>query len=265
MTAIRINGFDIGTTFGWVPDGVPGWLAVTPRRIGLANVYGRAGGIVTTVDQYAPRILQIAGTLQKTSATLRRDAEREIQDLCAGGPVHIVVDEGAANPMGIEGHLTGINVTPLVPSMAPIVSRLVADFLCPSGYWQDIDPWSRVITTTARSVQLGTAPSSPIIRIMGAATNPVLTYRSVDGTAQKTLTITGTLAATNDWIDIDMRTGVIRAYVSGVISNAFTTYAITGDFPWAFDPQDGDFATGGWPTLECSAGGCIAYWWSRYQ
>lgn len=265
MTGIRINGFDLGTTFGWYPDGVPNWLNATPRRVAVAPVYGRAGGIITSVDQYGPRMLQIAGTLQDTTASIRREAERQIQDLCASGLVNIVVDDGATPAIGIDGLLTALNITSMVPSMTPTASRLVADFACPTPYWKDVEPTSRVITTTARALTLGNAPSSPIIRIMGAATNPVLTYRDAAGTAQKTLTITGTLLVTNDWLDIDMRTGVIRKYASGVITNGFTSYTITGDFPWAFDPQDGDYLTSGWPTLEISSGTCIAAWWKAFQ
>lgn len=265
MTAIRANGTDLFTAFSFAVVGQPGWLSSAPRRLGRASLYGRAGGMVTTLDQYESRPFQLAGSIQKTTVSLRKEAERQLDDLLSSGIVQLVVDDGDTPLVGVEGYKTRMVVEPFGHSLAPLTSRVTVDFDCPFPYSQELEPTSRVITTTARALALGNAPSSPIIRIMGAATNPVLTYRDAGGTAQKTLTITGTLAATNDWLDIDMRTGVIRKYASGVITNGFESYTITGDFPWAFDPQDGDYLTSGWPTLTCSAGTCIAYWWKAFQ
>jgi phage-related protein len=107
------------------------------------------------------------------------------------------------------------------------------------------------VNSIRTGIPLGTAVSAPLIRVLGAATNPVITYRDKSGAVRQSMTLTITLAAT-DYLEIDCELFTITKYVSGVASNGITLLT-AGDFI-ALDPQDGDYANGVWPTLEISAG-----------
>jgi hypothetical protein len=107
------------------------------------------------------------------------------------------------------------------------------------------------IGATRQAIPLGTAVSAPTIRIMGAATNPVLTYRNAGGTVKQTMGFTVTLAST-DYLEINGELFSITKYASGVASNGMALWT-SGDFP-ALDPQDGYPSIDSYPTLEVSAG-----------
>jgi hypothetical protein len=259
---VRINGTDIGTTLGWYPDDLPQWLSPTPRSLTANTLHRRSGVFPALLRSAAPRVLGIKGTLTATSLANRRTAERQIADLVYGGEATITVDDGTT-ALQTTGVATALSIVPFGVSLAPLALRIEAEFTCPDPTWRESEPTSQILGATRQTLALGTAPSTPIIRIMGSATNPVLTYRNAGGTAIKTCTFTVTLAAADDWLDIDMRTGLCVLSDNAVTSNGLS-YLSAGDFPWAFDPQDGDYGTSAWPTLEVSAGTGVAYWWKRY-
>jgi len=138
----------------------------------------------------------------------------------------------------------------LLPFKADLSFTLVAR--------EDIEGTSVALTTTARQVPLGTASSGGLVTIMGAATNPVLTYADAGGNTVQTMTFTITLAASNDFLEVDLDKQTILKSVSGTrtTDNSIPT---AGKF-FSLDPADAAPAGPVWPSLKLSAGtGLIAY------
>ena len=265
--SLKVNGIDLAT-YGFSLSDAGAAFDATERTMGFAPIYGRAGTLATTATEGA-RTIVLTGTLTSTANTVsaRVSNEESIKDLLRSGLVTLQRDDASTTVRQIKGYVTQLGLAPIGHPVAPTDMRMTARIACPDPCWTETEPTSQVLGATRATLALGTAPSSPVVRIMGAATDPVLTYRDAGGTSQNTLTLaSGTLNATNDWVDIDMRTGVITKYASGATSSGWTAFVatITGVFPFAFDPQDGDYTTAAWPTLELSSGTGIAYWWKAY-
>lgn len=263
MTAILVNGTDLGATYGLYADRIGGWLGATEVSLGLVNVAGRDGGLAVPATVRRGRRIEIAGTLRKDSASDRRAAERQVGDLVRSGAVRLVVDDGLSGLMQTEARLHSLITVPFGPSLTPLASRFTMAFEAESPYWRDVEPTTRSVAATATryTVPLGTAPSAPIIRVMGSATTPTLTYRDAGGASVWTLTL-ATLAS-DEYLDIDMGTGKVTFVDSGVTSNGLSKIT-AGDFPWGLDPQDGDYGTAAWPTVEISAGSAEILWWRNW-
>lgn len=264
MTAILIDGIDIGTNFGWYPDGVPGWLDGAGRTPGVANLVEAMGGILTT-KVYGTRELQIAGTMKSTTVQLLRDAEHQIRDLLNAGVSTIQVNDGSTPTRTVRGSLRSLSMTPLVPSLGGLATRVQASFLCPDPTWKAIEPTVRhlVAAATRYDLALGTAPSMPIIEIMGAATTPTVTYRDAGGQSVWALTLP-TLTSTESML-IDCTRGVITKYASGVATDGISLLTAGQTyFPKPFDPQDGNYALAFYPSIETSTGTGRAIYYKRW-
>ena len=262
MTAIRVNGIDLADRFGFYADTISGWLGMTTLATPAVSVYGRDGGVALPASVGAGRAVQIGLTTQATTQEIRRERERGLAALLRAGRIRFHVDDGLTGPVQIEGRLRALTILPFGPSLSPLASRATIDLLCDDEvYWRDVEPTTRALAVagTRYPVPLGTAPSSPIIRIMGSATDPSVTYRDAGGAAVRTMGFTVTLAST-DYLDIDMRRGRIQKVASGVATNGIALLT-SGQFPWALDPQDGERETAAWPTLEVSTGtGEVLFW-----
>lgn len=262
--SILVNGTDLTTVSTYVKD-ERGVLDIPGRQVTSIPIYGRASALLVGTGVGLPRTLEINALLAPSPATAaaRRTAEDSLKNLLANSLIRIVWNDGYNTARMIEGRLDGAVVIrasnhPIAPEGAEVSFRVI----CSDAYWRDQEPTSRVLGATRATLPLGTAPSSPVIRLIGAATTPVLTYRDAGGASTRTLSM-GTLNA-NEWYDIDTRQGTLTKYVSGTASESLGAIS-AGDFPWALDPQDGDWTTSQWPTLEVSSGTGIAYWWKAFQ
>jgi len=265
MTAVLVNGVNLGTRFGFYADRVTGWLGTATVATSSVTLRGRDGGMAVPAVGGEGRRIEVAGTLRAETVTARRDAERGVADLVRSGRVRLVVDDGLAGAMQIEGRLQAATFVPFGPSLSPLASRGTLAFVCEDEpYWRDVEPTTRAVAavSTRYTVPLGTAPSSPIIRIMGSATNPVLTYRDAGGASVRSITFTATLTS-SEYLDIDMRRGRVQRVTSGAAANGLSLIT-GGDFPWGLDPQDGDYGTSAWPTVEVSAGTAEILWWRQW-
>lgn len=268
MTAVLINGVSLATRFGLYVDRIGGWLPGTAVSGPRVTVLGRAGGLRTGPAETESRRIEIGGTIRKDSASDRRDAERGVADLVRSGRVRLVVDDGLAGATQIEGRLESLATVPFGPSLNPLAVRITAVFRCDEEpYWRDVEPRTVALATagTRYPIPLGTAPSSPIIRLMGTGSNPVLTYRDAGGAAVHTLTTGSHTLASDEYLDLDMRRGKAVHYDSGVADNPTNqSVVLSAAFPFALDPQDGDYGTSAWPTLEVSAGSAEVLYWRRW-
>ena len=266
MTAFTVDGVDLATVCSTYVRDESGVLTVPGRRVSPIALSGSAGALLTATGDGLIRSIDVTAILRPSPATAvaRRTAEDLLKDVLSSGLHRFLWDDGVNSARVIDGAIDGpVSIRaanhPIAPEGADVAFRI----LCRDAYWKAAEPTLRALAVAATryTLPLGTAPSSPIIRIM-AATNPVLTYRSAGGTSLRTMTFTVTLAST-DYLDINMQTRKIVKYASGTASNG-ASLLTSGDFPWAFDPADGDVATSAWPTLEVSTGTAEALYWKSY-
>jgi hypothetical protein len=119
----------------------------------------------------------------------------------------------------------------------------------PLGY--DTDPSGIGFAAAPIAIPLGTGPSAGLLRIMGPATSPVVTYRDLTGAIVHTLGFTRTLLAT-DYEEIDLDLLKVTRVQSGVATNDIAALT-SGDLEdFVLRPEDGDALAGVYPTLECS-------------
>lgn len=258
------NGTDLLTAFGFSPTETDGLLDAPDRSWLEQPIRGKAGTMLTTPVREEGRLITLTGALTTSAKTVaaRLAAEDRFKDALRAGLLRLVQTDASGSARLIEGFAKQVRLKPIGHPVSPTDDRVTIVMKCPDAYWRDAEPQLKAIAATATryTLPLGTAPSTPIIRIMNGAT-PTLTYRDAGGVAQATM-VFATVGA-NDYLDIDMRLQRITKYSSGVASNG-RSQLTSGDFPWAFDPQDGDYATSSWPTLEISAGSAEALWWRQW-
>ncbi len=261
-TTITANGRNLTSLYGLALKGVPKWRSVPTRVFTKVQVRGRAGALFTTPVSMPTRQLQLVGVMARGPAALLVSSQDALKSLLTSNLIRVKVDDGGSFVRVAEGYANPLDVEALGRSMSPVGTNWTIGLDCPTPYWREDDWSSAALSTTPVPLLLGTAPSPTLIRIMNA-TNPVLTYRDASGIPRGTMTFTITQAA-GDYLEIDMLLfGKIRKSVSGTVTDARSTLSTSSDFPWAFDAQDGDYATAQLPTLELSTGTGVAYW-QRY-
>lgn len=103
---------------------------------------------------------------------------------------------------------------------------------------------------------LGTAPSPFVVRVVGAATNPTLTYRDVNGMQRGTFILLTSLAA-DEWVEFNSLTRtIVRHPVLGGVVNGAALFERSSQL-FQLDPQDGVASRG--PTLTLSSGEATVY------
>lgn len=260
-TSILVNGQNLTTIYGLAVDGLPQWRSAPKSVRQRYQVIGRAGSMRSAPVRTPDRTLRVTGSLQQSTAALELSNEDAVKSLLTAGLIRLAVNDGSTFARQVEGYAENVEVDSFGQSMAPLTTRWSFDLPC-GPYWQTAEPNIRVLSSTSvrYTLPLGTAPSFPKIAILGTASSPTLTYRDAGGATIRTSQYSS-LASGNDWYDINMLTGVNTQYLSG---SASVLGLPVGDWVWAFDPQDGDYETAQWPTLQISAGTAIAYWWNNY-
>jgi hypothetical protein len=138
----------------------------------------------------------------------------------------------------------------------------------PGGYlevrFRILSPWWSIeprvvapITTTPVPIVLGTAPSVYQLSVMGSATNPAVTLRAPSGRALGTLTLTGTVGAT-ERLEITSD-GTITIVTSAGVRTSAQSWRTSGDVP-SLDPTDASALYAAPLTLTVSSGtGVLLY------
>jgi phage-related protein len=255
QTAMYVNDFDT-SSLGLIVTSVDGWRDAPSTRDRTTQLPTRVGAVILAPEaETAPRVTTIDGVIDPSHAgkalTLAnlRAAISELQDRLYRGTIEVRFSDEPDIFVLARCEQGNLIATP--PQFMNPKSRVQIRMLCPdplrySRFASLVD-----VNSIRTGIPLGTAVSAPLIRVLGAATNPVITYRDKSGAVRQSMTLTITLAAT-DYLEIDCELFTITKYVSGVASNGITLLT-AGDFI-ALDPQDGDYANGVWPTLEISAG-----------
>lgn len=258
-----LNGNDAKTTYNFDLVEAPELLAMGAHTFQTASVVQRAGVLLGTArPTVEPRTLRLQGFITGTSLA---DAVTKLDNLKA------------------ELNTTACRIATAWDTARQYWGVLVAATAAPnSAYWQTyvsveldfllFDPYAYATSTSTvtfgtspTDIPLGTAPSrgnrfvTSKITITGAATTPILRYKSSAGTTLATMSFTGYSPLASDSIEIDLARGLVEKIVSGVRSNAMSALANGWNFP-ALDPQDGVYQTSDWPTLEVTSGsGSITY------
>lgn len=248
-TAIYINNYDLAS-LGFITTQVDGWLDAISVNDRTTQLPGRAGVVILAPEaETAPRSLTVNGVIRRSSMALVRTSIDQLKDLLYRGTIEArFVDQ---IDRVVYARVQEKQVIATQPQFASPHSQVSFRLLCPDPLIYDTQGSAIAIGATRQATPLGTAVAAPTIRIMGAATNPVLTYRGANGTALKTMGFTVTLAST-DYLEIDCELFTVKKFASGVQTSGMSLWT-SGDFI-ALDPQDGDPNASSYPTLEVSAG-----------
>lgn len=255
-----INGVD-PRTLGLIISDVSGWLDAAAASRPATTIPGRAGQrALTLAPDLAPRRLVARGIVAATSVQAARDSLDALRALFDAPSLAVSFTDAPTRAVmaALEAFTVPVAPAQMIARQLPVEITLLA--LDPIA--TDVAGTVVSATSVAAPLPLGTAPSAPVLRILGPATNPVVTYRDARGVARQTLGLTVTLAAT-DYVEVDAGAMTITKVASGVSTNAITLLT-SGDFP-IFDPLDGDRAAGAWPTLEVSAGTVEALYWRGWR
>jgi len=231
------------TGLGDVPTVEP----ITRERWGWQGLLETA----PSVPKIKPRVITVTGILKAASvATLETNLDTLKRRFTANSQrvrfVNIANREWIAR-------LTELAITPVgqggqfVNPWVNITLKLTA--LDPYGY-DTSDTTVTSITDSDKAAAVGTAPSRPVLRCTGAATNPLWTYKDGSGNTITTLQLTISVAG-GDYVEVDCEAMTIKKSVSSVITDALDTLT-SGDFI-TLHPRDGAS-----PTLRLSSGTGLA-------
>lgn len=266
MADLNINGVPAASLSFYIDNTDP--LRDLPGlRYSAVDLYGRWGGLVAARPTIAAATVQLAGRIVTTANTVaaRVAAEDVLRDaLLNSGGLTLTLDDGTTPVRERDGYTVALDIQPLGHPMLAVASQVRWSLYCPDPLWRATEGAivSVPATGTRYSLALGTAPASPILRVMGSATNPVVTIRDSGGTAQVTLTFTASLTS-SEYLDVNCETGVLTKYSSGAASNGVSLLT-SGTFPFALDPAWADWGNSRWPTVETSAGQAELLYVKRY-
>lgn len=249
-TALYLNDLDLGS-LGFVVQSIDGLRDGLSLKWSSTALPGRAGALVLDGrPSSTPRQIVIHGTLRGGTLAGLMSALGQLQGVLRGGAIELrAVD---TTDRMLLCRVRDRSTVGTFPQLTSPDAQVVLSLEAADPYWYSRQP---VLANGGAAVRvtcpLGSMPSAPVTQILGAATNPVLTYRNSAGDSQGTMGFTVTLAST-DYLEIDHHHRRITKYASGVASDG-TALLTSGDWVTLL-PEDGDAVLGVWPTLETSAG-----------
>lgn len=228
------------------------------REYPSVPIPGRMGVVFSGDPVHPARTLTIAATVSTTANTIaaRRLSEDEIKALAYRALVKVTYDDDVNAPRAIDGVCTGCAITTRNHPTAATVSDVTLTVVCPDPTWYDVAGQLIGFNATASAIPLGTAPSGGIVRIAAPSwsanvVDPVLSYLNAAGVTLQTLTMTGTLTAGTEYLEIDLDRCTITEYSSGTGANAIS-WLTSGDF-FGLDPMDGNVLNASYPQLKVTA------------
>jgi phage-related protein len=248
-TILYVNEFDT-SRLGLQIEEVQGWPDGVAMNVRTTPVAGRLGGLILPPEpDGAPRTLSIRGVIRCASLAELLTNRDLLKDRLSNGTLEVrFIDR----PDRVAfARLREFRSPRIGPQFANKGAFAEIEFLCADPLVYAVNAPPIAFDTDRAAVPLGTAVVAPVIRIMGAATNPVITYRNHAGLAVQTMGFTITLAAT-DFLEIDCELATVTKSVSGVVTSVNSVLS-SGDF-LRFDPTHGNYASSVWPTIETNGG-----------
>jgi hypothetical protein len=233
-SVLYVNDYDTAL-LGLVVETVTGY-GDTPGLTRLTRgFYGRAGLAVTAPNPtLAPRVITVTGTLLASTVAAFNTALDALKALFAS-TAEVRLSSDATRCWTVD--LTDLKLSPLPgPQLITPASGIALTLTALDPYGYDVNWTAVALGAVAQVAPLGTAPSAPLLRLSGAATNPVVTVRNAQGVAVGSIGLTLTLAA-GDFVELDCDAMTIAKSVSGSVTDALTTLA-SGDWP-LLNPADG--------------------------
>lgn len=243
---VRVNGVDLGTTYGWFPDGLPGWLDVPARTLALTQLPARYGGLASRLEA-GSRDLGLLGGIQAATPEARDALEVGLEQLLYSGLIRIEITEGTISRW-VEGYTRTFVPTPFNPGVPNFASRVEAVITCPDPLWRATAMTGIAITApnTRVTLPLGSAASDPVIHLIGPSTNVVFTLR--DGRGEPIgVPMAFAVGLGTEYLAVDMRRVRIDRVTAGVAVNGRSLLA-AGTYPFPLDPRRGPI------TAEVSSG-----------
>lgn len=253
---VYVNDIDVESITGVTIANMEQWASgIRFARPGI-GVPGRVGQIVAAGQATAePRVVTLALLITAATVAARDAVLTSVMDLFHG---IVELRFGDAPDKVIEGVLSSESVAGAAGRWAFAFPDLLLtlEIICHDPSKRDRYVQSAAFGASAIAIPLGTLASVGTILIMGAATNPVLTYRSGSGLSVQTMSFTATLT-TAEYLEIDLARETVARVSSGtrVVNLALWT---AGDFP-VLDPADGA------ATLEVTPGSAILYHHRRWR
>lgn len=242
---ITVNGFDLGELGFVLQNDADGWRdGVALGALELAPVPGSAGVAVLGRTTSA-RSIGVSGAMRADTMAELLASTDELKARLSDGVLEVAFGDDAARVFFCE--LDGpVRIAPERPVITQPMHWLRFTLLCPVGYVFDASPTIVDFSAAAAECPLGTGAVAPLLRLIGPATNPVVTYRDARGDEIATLGMTAELAA-GDVREIDC--GRFRIVDGGGVNRIGEL--TSGDF-LAMDPRDALGEDGPYPTLEVS-------------
>lgn len=248
------NGRDL-SDFNFRVASLHGLPAVFSIDRGAVPMIGRAGAVRTSPDpDLRPRPVTAAGYVRSSSVAA---ADADIQSLLEWiGLDTVELRTGRNAEVMYFASLVSSAVDVPDPQLLTPGARLELGFSLASPLAYAVAPKTYVVAATGAAnridVPIGTGPSTPLLRLFGSATNPIVTLRNAIGDILKQVTYTVTLDA-DDYLesDSDLQTHVLSNNGSASFADSVPG---TGDPFFYLDPRDADRAGGAAHTFEVSAG-----------
>lgn len=263
--AMWVNGYDLSGLYFTVEQ-ADGWLsspAVLERETQLPQ---RAGTVpLAPLAETAPRDITVQGVVRGTSLANCRANIDALKARLFNGTIEVSFGDQADR--FVLARCAGKDVLATPPQFMNPNSRVSIRLHCPDPLIYAVNPTVigfGAVASERSALALGSAVAMPLITV-GPCTNPVVIYRDSGGREKARMTFTRVIAA-DEYMEIDTELAAITYYDSGVASNglSYWTPATSGSpstekFLSGFDPQDGDYESAVWPTIECSvAAACRA-------
>lgn len=249
-----LNGFDT-SSLGLIVTDVAGWLDGLVRKDRTQELIGRAGLLLTHPrPTVMPRAVTVTGVVRRNTNALMRAALLELQERAYRGTVEVSFQDDQTKLL--PSRCVQFTFAGRPPKLANPYGDLSVMFTGLDPYIYDAEAQVVSFGSGVPAIYpcpLGSAPSAPLIRIVGsgvgALVNPVISYLDARGNVVQTMGFTTNLGA-QDYLEIDCHLMTIIQSRNTVVSNGMSLLT-SGDFI-VLDPQDGDYANNLWPMLSAT-------------
>jgi hypothetical protein len=177
--ALVVNDQDLAD-FGFVTQTVTGLLDAPGASYPTAKVPGRVGVVrLSRLPETPAREIRVNGLVEAASAAVLDAALGRLKQWLRQGDLELRAGHDLTK--FYRGVLTGGVITAADPQFLATAASVQLTFLCVDPRAYGAEALAIGFTAARAPLPLGTAPSEPLIRVMGPAANPVLTYRKASG------------------------------------------------------------------------------------